>query len=582
MVSLFFFRKQIHKENDLLDELRIAASSFDAHEAMVVTDAEGKILKVNQAFTRITGYLANEVVGKKLCEINELHNKHKELHKMILRELKRKGHWNGEIESYSRGRRRMLKASIALIKNEQGEVTHIIAQFLDISNLKKAEQDAMYQAAHDFLTRLPNRKSMMKRLKEEHSRALRTGSKNAFLFIDIDDFKKINDQYGHAIGDKVLIKTAKVLKSCVRLEDYVARISGDEFCVMLLDIPQRDNWSVYHAAQATCEKILRYLSRPLMIEDHKIQLTVSIGVKFFPDSTKDVNSVINDADTAMYLAKDKGKNNYVFFNKEIEEKVENIGRMQDELKRALQQKEFIFHFQPKVDLNTEEIVGAELLVRWKHPSGKLYFPDDFLDVARNMKMIPQITMEALETACLFLKKYDKQYQGSLSINISAWELSLGGFVDEVKHMIYAYGVDPGRIEMEIVEDELIEDFNLIIANMQMLGEFGIRFDIDDFGRGYSSINYLQKLPVDTLKIDRYFMQGLDKPENRELIKMVVSIAKTFHLGCVIEGVEDKDQLAFIKDCDADQYQGYFVSKPIEEQAFMTFVSDWNEHNKQAD
>jgi len=563
---LFMFRKQLRKESDLLEELRISASSFDAHEAMVISDAQSRIIKVNKAFTRITGYRPEEVIGKCLLDINEL-KKEAIFYEKLYETLYAKGLWQGELESIFKGRHYTVKASIAVIKNDEGEITHFISQFLDITDLKKAEENAIHQATHDFLTQLPNRKSMMQRVREEYSRAVRHHYMNAFLFIDIDDFKKINDQYGHAIGDKVLIEISRVLRLHIRVEDYVARMSGDEFCIMLLDLDKNEDGAA-HSTKIVCEKILAQISYPMMIENQKIQLTGSIGVKFFPNETKDINSIINDADTAMYRAKEMGKNNFVFFNKDLEEKIRYMNNMESEIKKALREKEFIFHFQPKVDTLTEEIVGAELLVRWKHPSGELYYPDKFLHIAKKINIIPQITMEALLTACQFLERYRHHYYGTLSINITAYEFSMEGFVEEVKSLILNHNVDPERIELEIVEDELIEDFDLIISNMLQLKKFGIKFAIDDFGRGYSSISYLQKLPVDTLKIDRCFMEELDRLENKELIKMVINIAKTFHMSCVIEGVENREQLAFIKKYKANQYQGYYFSKPINKEAFI--------------
>ena len=566
----YLLRKLILNEEKYTEELRISAYTFDSHEAMTITDVKGTILKVNDAFTRITGYEASEVIGKNPSILKSM--KHSdEFYKEMWHQIHTVGKWSAEIYNKRKnGEIYMERLSITAIKNDQGITTHYIAQFLDISDIKKMQEQAQHQADHDFLTGLLNRKSLMQRLHEEFIKAKKHDFMHAFMFIDLDKFKMVNDSYGHTIGDKLLVEVSKRLKNLLREEDILARMSGDEFAIMVLNIDQNKSKTA-HIIQTIAVKIIEEINRPYLLGTYQITIGASIGIKIFPDNEKDSHAVVVHADTAMYQAKHQGKNQFVFFDKEIEKKLKHFQIVESELSHALENNEFVFYYQPKVDLSNKKIVGAEALIRWEHPTKGLLYPDAFLQVAAEIGMSHQITLLVLTQVCKFLKEHNHIFNGTIAINIHASELLELHFEEKLIEIIKDYDISPSRIELEITEDELIKDFNAVIIKIQRLKEFGIRFAIDDFGTGYSSITYLKKLPVDTLKIDKAFLDNLSNESNQELIKLIINMAKNFNISTVIEGVEKQSQLNFIREHGADIYQGYLFSKAIEEEEFLTLL-----------
>ncbi len=567
---VIYLLRLISKEEKLLEDLRIASYTFDSQEAVTITDKDARIIRINNAFSEITGYSSEEAVGNTPSILKS--GRHgSDFYEDMWNKLLNEGKWSGEIYNKRKnGEIYPEKLSITAIKDDKGNTTHYIAQFVDISEIKEAEQRAVYQASHDFLTKLPNRKSMMQKLQEEFIRAKRHDYINAFLFLDLDGFKKINDTFGHTVGDRVLVEIAQRLRNVTRSDDYLARISGDEFCIMLLNL-EHDEQKAAHIAKTVCEKIIRTVSQPIEIDEHTILLGASIGVKLFPDGVSDINDVINGADTAMYKAKENGKNQYVFFNDELEERIKELSQLEQEIKQAFLHDEFIFFMQPKVDVKSEKkVTGAEMLVRWKHPKRGLLFPGAFIDVVKELGKQSDITFMALKQACSFLQ-HNSMTQGTLSINVSSLELITEGFLQKVADIIEEFGVDATRLEFEILENELIENFELVLAKIKELKRMGLEISIDDFGTGYSSISYLRKLPVDTLKIDRYFVQNLEDEANRKLVVMILDIAKTFGFKVVVEGVESKEQLAFIKQNGAEVYQGFLFSQAVPPEEFAKML-----------
>ncbi len=566
----FILNKLLKKEEESSNELRIASYTFDSHEAMTITDVNGIILKVNQAFSDITGYEPSDVIGKNPRVLKSLKHTN-EFYKNMWNQLHTVGKWSDEIYNKRKnGEIYLERLSITAIKDENNITTHYIAQFLDISDLKKAQEDAIHQAYHDFLTKLPNRKSMNKRLKEEFIKAKRHDFIHAFLFIDLDGFKSVNDNYGHGIGDKLLIAVSQKFITILREEDFVARMSGDEFAIMIFNI-DKDEYEAAKDVKAVCEKIIRELSKPFYLDEYKINIGASIGVKLFPDGEKEIADVIHHADAAMYQAKQQGKNRFVFFDKAIELEIKQYNLLEEELKKAYENEEFVFYFQPKVDTNTMQIAGAEILLRWMHPIKGIQYPNTFLKVLKEIGMIPKISALAIHSASKFIKEHNDAFKGVISINIDSTELLSNDFIDNVKRIVNSYNIEPSCIELEILEGELIKDFDKMVIQINKLKDFGIKFSIDDFGTGYSSISYLQKLPVDTLKIDRHFMHDISNESNRKLVKIILEMAKEFNLATVVEGVETKSQLDLITQNNADQYQGYYFSKAIDEKAFQELI-----------
>ena len=566
---LYALIKLLRSQNQMLEDLRIASYTFDSQEAVTITDPNGKIIRINNAFSEITGYSKEEAIGKNPSILKS--GRHSaEFYQNMWDALHTQGKWSGEIYNKRKsGEIYPERLSITAIKDENGITTHYIAQFTDISELKEAEENAKFQASHDFLTKLPNRKSMTERLQDEYVRARRHGYLDAFLFLDLDGFKRINDNYGHHIGDKILIEVAKCLKETVRSDDYIARISGDEFCVMLLNLDKNESKAA-QTAKIVAEKIIDTISKVFIIDEHKLHLGVSIGIKLFPDGIKDIYEIINSADAAMYKAKESGKNRYVFFNDEIDAEIRQLSALEEEIKQAFLERQFVFYIQPKVKLEGHSVTGGEMLLRWQHPQRGLLPPADFLKIVKEMGKLKEIGMMAVEQACRFLKRHGP-IEGTFSVNVSSYDLVSNDFIDFVVKTVLECGVEPSELEFEILENELIEEFDLVQNNLAKLKKIGIKISIDDFGTGYSSISYLRRLSLDVLKIDRCFVQDIENETTKELVGMIVDIAKTLRLDVVVEGVETQEQLEYIEALGVEYAQGFYFGRAIEQEEFAKLL-----------
>ena len=571
-VLLVLLRRLLAYAEKTLDDLRIASYAFDSYEAMVIMDPNGTILRVNRAFSDITGYTAKEVVGQTPAMLHsDIYST--TFYRRMWEQLKREGHWRGEIRNRRKnGEIYDERLSITAIKDAKGKTQYYISHFLDISDLKKAEAKARHQATHDFLTGLPNRKLMMEFLQDEDIRTRRRETYNAFLFIDLDDFKKINDIHGHNMGDRVLTEVANRLTEQVGGNDFVARISGDEFCVILTDVGREDD-EAYRRTREACEQLLEALDRPYQLGQLRVSLGVSIGIKLFPDRDHrlEIEDLISSADAAMYRAKEEGKNRFVFYDHDVKWRVRELALMEKELQRALDWEELVFYFQPKVGVATGEIMGAELLVRWEHPNGNVLQTPVFLEALNNLAMMPRLNGMAMNAACRFLKNHRESFHGTLAINVSVRELRSEGFYRMVKTTLEKYDVDPSQIEIEILENDLIDDFDAVVQSMERLRALGIQFAIDDFGVGYSSISYLHALPVDTLKVDRSFIVKLHDQQTRDLVRIMISLARVFGIRTVLEGIDEAYQLEFARTYGADIYQGFLFSPAVDERTFASML-----------
>ena len=572
----YILRNLLKNETSYTEELRILAYTFDSHEAMTITDVQGTIIKVNKAFTTITGYEADEVIGKNPRVLKSMRHS-EEFYQDMWRQLHTEGKWSDEIYNMRKnGEIYPERLSITAIKDKHNTTTHYIAQFLDISDLKKAQERAEHQADHDFLTGLANRKQLTQRLYEEFLKARRHDFLHAFLFIDLDNFKKVNDNYGHKVGDLLLQEVTLALKSMVREEDLIARMSGDEFAILILNTNKQEREAAKDIKEI-CNKILKIISEPFIIDMHKIEIGASIGIKLFPDGEKTAQDVIIHADTAMYQAKHQGKNQFVFFDKKIELELKQLTLLEEEIRNGFKNSEFELFYQPKVNTVSDTIYGAELLARWKHPSKGVLYPDSFIATATELHLINNFTLLALHSACSFIQKHGHLLEGTLAINISAQELLNPSFENDLISIVTSYKIAPTKIELEITENELIENFDIALQKIQSLQKFGVQFSIDDFGTGYSSITYLKQMPVNTLKIDRSFLQNLNNTQDRELIQVIVNMAKIFNMNIVAEGIENKFDLDFIKQNEIQLYQGYYFSKAVEQEKFLDMLKNSSKH-----
>ncbi len=546
------------------EDLRIASYAFEAQEAMTITDINGNIIKINQAFTDITGYSAQEVIGKNPNVLQS--SKHdKQFYQQMWEALKNKGRWKGEI--YNKRKNGQIYPeilSITAIKDENDITTHYIAQFLDISHIKNAQREAEHKAQHDILTGLANRAKLIEETENAFARGRHTDLQHAFMFLDIDNFKHVNDFYGHNIGDALLVEIASRLSTSIRKGDIVSRLGGDEFAIVILNLDTSEQVSVKKAT-LFAEKIQQIMAEPIIIDSQSFDITFSIGIKLFPDHEKNAQDVMTHADIAMYQAKKSGRNQFAFFDHELDLESKRFLLIEKELKRAIEEKQFELYYQPKVDLTTGKIVGTEGLIRWNHPTKGILLPHTFLDVANDTKLIHEIGNFVIDEACKQLSVWENELENpnySISINISAHQFQKRGFTAYLKECIGKYNIDASRLELELLEDTLIKDMDRAIKKIKGLKSLGIKFAIDDFGTGYSSMTYLQNLPVDNIKIDRSFIMDINNQSNQEIVKMIINFAKIFNLTVTAEGVENEYTLKFLKEHACDMYQGYYFSRPL--------------------
>ena len=438
------------------------------------------------------------------------------------------------------------------------------------TKITEQESSLYYQAHHDALTGLANRTLLLKELEEKLKSSKQHNKKLALMFIDLDQFKQINDSLGHDIGDKVLKIASKRIQSKIRSTDLLARLGGDEFVVLIYDF--KDYSSLSHIAS----NILTATSEAINIADHTLYVSSSIGISVYPKDATSSKDLLKFADTAMYKAKDEGRNNYQYYNKELTQHAYDKITIKTELKEAIKNNEFITFLQPQIDITTNQLIGVEALTRWQHPKKGLLTPKHFIDIAASNGLIVELDRYIMEQNIkLFAKWYQtKQYNGTLSLNITISNLLEHDFISYTKDLLHKYDFDPHKLILEITESEMMKKHNLLIKKLNSLSELGISIAIDDFGTGYSSLSYLKKLPIKKLKIDKSFILDLPNDHNdRSIVKAIISLAQNLHLELIAEGVETSKQKEFLEQNGCTNLQGYYFSKPISIENFIkTFIS----------
>jgi len=561
-------REQTERQRQqLLDETQLAATAFESHEGMFITDADRNILRVNQAFKKITGYSEADVVGK---PPNYLFSPDRDdSNEWIWQVANEKMKWSGEPEFICKdGTPFSAYLTISSVKRESGHVSHYVAHFQDISKRKQAEAKIQHQAFHDALTNLPNRTLLLDRLETTLATLKRRNEYGALMFIDLDHFKHINDSLGHPVGDALLINIADRLKNSLRQEDSVARLGGDEFVVLLPQL-NKDRQVSRHEAHGLARKILRVLSEEYNIAGHTLKTSVSIGIAIFPEYNLDANDILRHADLAMYSAKDSGRGSVKVFENEMQTRLIDRLKLENELKQAYEQDQFVLHHQPQLEVETNTIIGSEVLLRWQHPEKGLLLPGEFISVMEESGLILSIGNWILEQACATLASSEIPI---IAVNISPAQFAEKGFVDGIINLLKKYQLDGKRLELEITERIVIKDIDETIRKMNSLKDYGVRFSIDDFGTGYSSLAYIKQLPIDTLKIDRSFIQDcLTDNNDKAIVRAIISMAKSLELSIVAEGVETKEQLNFLKMIGCPIFQGYYFSHPIPVDEFIDLL-----------
>ena len=546
-------------------EMRIAAIAFESMEGIVVTDANQLILKVNRAFTTITGYTPEEAIGKTVGGLLKSGRHTLAFYHDMWNELQHNKCWQGEIwNRHKSGKVYPEWLSISTLCDSEGHITHYIAMFSDITEKKQAEETIYNLAFYDALTGLPNRRLLLDRLHNTIVSCARHHRHGAVLFIDLDNFKVLNDTLGHDIGDQLLIEIASRLKTCVRVDDTVARQGGDEFVVVLNDL-NTDNEQAAVQAETVAEKIRTALNQPYLLRGHEYHGSPSIGISLFLSQEYSVDELLKRADTAMYQAKRAGRNTIRFFDPATHAAMQTRIALETDLRHALAEDQFLLYYQMQVD-HAGAIVGAEVLLRWLHPTKGLIPPLQFIPLAEETGLILPIGHWVLATACKQLLAWQAHPQTRdlhLAVNVSARQFRQSDFVAQVDDLLTVTGINPSKLKLELTESLMLDNINQTIIKMQALNGMGVCFSMDDFGTGYSSLAYLSQLPLDQVKIDQSFVRNLDsKPGNKIIVQTIIGMTKNLDLDVIAEGVETVAQREFLEQSGCYHYQGYLFSKPV--------------------
>lgn len=557
-----------------LTDSRIAATAFESQEGMLIIDNKGNILRVNQAFTTITGYSAEEVIGKNPRLLNS-GRQSDTFYTELWQSIETNGVWRGEIWNRRKnGEVYPEFLTITSVKDQQGQTTHFVAFILDITLRKSAEDEIKQLAFFDALTELPNRRLFMDRL--EHALLTRTRNSRggALLFIDLDNFKALNDTLGHGMGDELLKQVGQRLRTCVRECDTVARLGGDEFLIMLEDLADK----TLDAAEQTrivANKILTTLNQPYLFPEQEYNNTPSIGVTLFQDGKQSADELMKQADIAMYQSKKAGRNTLRFFDPSMQETIISRASLEESIRNALIKKEFILYYQIQVDHQAQPL-GAEVLVRWQHPERGIVSPVEFIPLAEETGLIVPLGQWVLETACAQLEIWQHNVETEqlvLAVNVSAKQFRQANFVTHVQTLLSQHSFNPKRLKLELTESMLVNDVEETIATMQTLKALGVQFSLDDFGTGYSSLQYLKQLPLDQLKIDQSFVRDISTDSSdRAIVRTIIAMAESLHLDIIAEGVETPEQRHLLMEKGCLHFQGYLFSKPLPIAEFETKLS----------
>jgi diguanylate cyclase (GGDEF)-like protein/PAS domain S-box-containing protein len=545
-------------------DLSIAAAAFETQEGMLVTDANSVILRVNHAFTKISGYLPDEVVGQtpRLLK-SERHDS--KFFKKMWQVIHTTGKWQGELWNRRKnGEIYPLWLNITAVKDKKGQVTNYIGSHVDITEPKAAEAKIQSLAYFDPLTKLPNRRLLQDRLSHAIASSNRSKNQAALLLIDLDHFKDINDSLGHHIGDLLLQQVATRLKECVRKGDTVARLGGDEFVVLMEEL-DKAVLDAASQAKATAAKILANLSHAYHLNGLTIHNTSSIGIALLDCHVNDFERSFQQADIAMYQAKRAGRNTLRFFDPKMHEYILARTELENDMRIAIEKNQFQLFYQIQVD-QMGYALGAEALIRWMHPERGIISPAEFIPLAEESSLIFPIGQWVMETACKQLKVWEQgettKYL-TLSVNVSARQFHQVDFVNQVKTCVQAYEIKPELFKLELTESMLLEDVEDVIAKMNALSAIGVSLSLDDFGTGYSSLQYLKRLPLNQLKIDQSFVRDIIADKNDQaIVKTIITMATGLGLSVIAEGIETQDQFHTLKIHGCDKFQGYYFGKPI--------------------
>ncbi|RRC98899.1 EAL domain-containing protein [Amphritea balenae] len=554
------------------NRLRQSARVFEhAHEGIMITDKDNRIIDVNRAFTELTGFTLEEVKGRQPNMLNSGYQS-EHFYNDLWQDLESQGYWKGEIWNRRKdGELFAEQLTITALTNAQGVTDQYIGIFSDITHMKEQQSRLEQMAHYDSLTSLPNRILLADRLEQALSHTNRMQNMLAVGYLDLDNFKPINDQLGHATGDQLLIAVANRLKQCVRSDDTISRLGGDEFVLLLPDQDSVEQCSL------TFDRIIAKLAEPYYINNHKLSVSASIGISLYPMDNADTDTLLRHADQAMYTAKQSGRNQYHYFDPNLELAAKQQHDALDEISTGLTKNQFVLHYQPKVDMRSHKVLGVEALIRWQHPERGLLFPDSFLPAIENSDVSITLGNWVLQQAIQQVSQLHQQgLKISVGINIAPRHLESKSFVSDLTSYLQAVPQLPEKtIEIEILETTALEEMNGVSDIISQCHQLGLSVALDDFGTGYSSLTYFKRLPVDTVKVDRSFViDMLDDEEDYTIVAGVIGLAKAFQRTVVAEGVETEQHGQSLMALGCDQAQGYGIAKAMPPEQLPDWIREY--------
>jgi len=542
------------------DELKLAENVFnESIEPIVITDKDALILRVNHAFCKVTGYESNEVVGKNPKFLKS--GRHDSaFFEDFWSTLTENGSWQGGIwEKRKNGEIFPAWQTVTMVRDNQGEVIQYVSIFNDISDQKIYEEKIFKLAHFDIVSGLHNRSSFHEQLEKAITYAARQGHSLSLLYLDLDNFKLINDASGHIIGDMLLKHVADRLKGIVREEDSIARLGGDEFVILVMGTNESKDVTLI------ARKVLEQISKPILLEHTEVVVTGSIGISTYPVDGTDADTLLRNADTAMYKAKEAGRNRAQFFTAEMNAQAQDRLLLESDMRRGITAGEFLLHYQPQVDITTNNIVGCEALIRWNHPTRGRLSPLIFIPIAEESGLIKELGYWVMEEACRQQVNWINQGLPKLrmAVNISSRQFLSQNLATQVEQVIQQTNIEPSCLELELTEGSVMEHVEENIITLNHFRTLGVKLAIDDFGTGYSSMAYLKRFPIDKLKIDQSFVRDISiDPDDAAIVKATTLLAHSLHLVVIAEGVETKEQLDYLKSIGCNEIQGYYFSKPL--------------------
>ncbi|EXF91766.1 diguanylate cyclase [Pseudomonas fluorescens HK44] len=561
VVRMVGTRRDISVSKGLEEQRQLAATVFEAaSEGIVIFDPNYALIAVNQAFSRVTGYQIEDLLGRNVVELPCSRDARRH-YSVIHQALEQQGSWQGElVEARKNGELYPQWLQLNVVRDSRGNVSHIVGFFADLSARRESEERMRYLTHYDELTGLANRSLFRERLHEAHQRVRQGGRSLALLHINLDRFKLLNDSLGHEVADQMLQKMARRLVNALPEADTIARLSGDEFAVLF------DAYGNLSSLARVATRLSTKLRLPLTVEGHELVVSASMGISMLPDNAREISALVSQSNMAMQHAKHLGGNNFQFYTDSLQASTLERLQLENQLRKAIEEKQLKVFYQPKLCLATGRLNAAEALVRWDHPTMGRVPPGDFIGLAEEVGLIGAIGEFVLRQACWQACEWQRQGLEPIrvSVNLSVHQLRQGKLVSLVRQVLEETGLAPHYLELELTESQLLDSVEHIIATFQQLRDLGVKLAIDDFGTGYSSLSYLKRIPVDYVKIDQAFIRGLGEgSEDAAITRAIIAMAHGLSLKVVAEGVERPEQLEFLKAELCDEVQGYLISRPVE-------------------